>query len=162
MPEDKPPEQQWVELRKQAKRQQIASNAEVSEASSDMQIRVELIHRFEAGDPVPLSPPIWRELRLSGATNLGVLQDKILSPVIGWTRNYHGYFYTDYSDGSLWAPIKSDAIDMMMHVNAEIIDALDPFETALHQILAEGGWTGVACRLSYLLVCVRAFHSSAC
>lgn len=82
--EDKTPEQRWVEWRKQAKRQHISGNAAASEASQDMEIRVELILRFEAGVPVPLSPPIWRELRLSGATNLGILQDKILSPVMGW------------------------------------------------------------------------------
>ena len=158
---DKLPEEQWIELRKQAKRQRIASNAAVSAASLDMEIRVELIHRFEAGVPVPLRPPIWRELRLSGATNLGVLHDKILSPVMGWTRNYHGYFYTDYSDGSLWAPIgKSDAIDMM-HVQMQVIDALDPFETALYQIISEGGRLGYTYDLGdqfkHLITCTKVF-----
>jgi len=143
---DKTPEEQWIELRKQAKRQQIACNAAVSAASQDMEIRVELINGFEPspvqGMPIPLSPRIWREFRLSGATNLGILHDKILSPVMGWTRNYHGYFYTDLSDGSIWAPIgRCDAIDMM-HVNLHVIAALDPFETALYQILSEGGRAG--------------------
>lgn len=33
----------------------------------------------------------------------------------------------------------------MMSFRSEIVDALDPFETALHQILSEGGRAGGAC-----------------
>ena len=165
----KTPEQQWVELRKEAKRRQIKSRAAMLAAMSDvppldMEIRIELFHRFEAGVHVPLSPPIWRELRVSGSTNLGVFQDKILSPVMGWTRNYHGFFFTDYRDGTLWSPIgKSDAIDMM-HVHLHVIDALDPFETELRHILAAGGQLGYTYDLGdqfqHLITCKKVLSAA--
>lgn len=76
---------------------------------------------------------------MSGGINLGMFQDKVLGPVVGWTRNYHTYYFSDFTDGSLWCPIgKSSAFDMM-HVSMHVTDALDPFETKLHEILKEPG-----------------------
>jgi len=135
---EKTPEQQWVAVRKEAKRNQLSTSSSES-ALCDLEIRIELVHGFERGVPKTLMPPIWREMRLSGDINLGVFQDKVLSPVIGWTRNYHGYYFTDLSDGCLWCPIgTSTAIDMM-HVALHVVDALDPFETKLHELLTEPG-----------------------
>lgn len=113
-PEQQSPEQQWIAVRKEMKREKLLTSRASRTQPCDMHIRIELVHGFEDGAPLPLTPPIWRELRVSGGINLGVFQDKILSPVMGWTRNYHGYWFIDFSDGAQWCPIgKSDAIDMV-------------------------------------------------
>jgi hypothetical protein len=138
---DKTPEQQWVEVRKEVKRKQLATRREdtLKAVPGDFEIRIELVHSNNNGAPKPMRPPIWREVRLAGATNLGVFQDKILAPVVGWARNYHGYFFMDFSDGALWCPIgKSHAIDMM-HVPMHVTGALDPFETELRDLLVASG-----------------------
>lgn len=35
---------------------------------------------------------------------MGILADKVISPVMGWTRNYHAHTFTDFTDGSLFGP----------------------------------------------------------
>ena len=60
-----------------------------------------------------LKPKTWRRIKVSAATSLSILHDKIISPAFGWTRNYHAYVYTDQRDGALFGPVNSNAIDMM-------------------------------------------------
>jgi Plasmid pRiA4b ORF-3-like protein/MYND finger len=60
-----------------------------------------------------LEPKTWRRIKVSSATSLSILHDKIISPAFGWTRNYHAYVFTDQRDGALFGPVKSNAIDMM-------------------------------------------------
>lgn len=63
------------------------------------------IHRKEFILKISLqrtSPEIFRLVRASGSTSLRTLQDKIISPAMGWARSYHGYYYTDLSDGTLF------------------------------------------------------------
>ena len=40
-----------------------------------------------------LNPPIWRTFKVSSAVNLELLHDKIIAPIMGWTRNYHTYYF---------------------------------------------------------------------
>jgi len=61
---------------------------------------------------------IYRTIRVSGGTTLCSFQDKLIGPVMGWCRNYHGYVFTDRSDGALFGPEDSNYIDMMhLHLN---------------------------------------------
>ncbi|KAJ7715738.1 hypothetical protein B0H16DRAFT_1701592 [Mycena metata] len=60
---------------------------------------------------------IWRRFIVSGGMSLGVLQDKVLAPLMGWVRNFHAHILTDYCDGTQYGPKNSTAIDMM-HIDA--------------------------------------------
>lgn len=59
---------------------------------------------------------------------------QVLTPVMGWVRNYHAYQFNDRKDGATWGPQDSNAIDMMhMHLNG--FDFLDDRKTRLAEIL---------------------------
>ncbi|KDQ60453.1 hypothetical protein JAAARDRAFT_67997 [Jaapia argillacea MUCL 33604] len=58
-------------------------------------------------------PRVWRRFRVSAGIKLGVLQDKVIAPVMGWVRNFHCYTFTDFRDGSLFGPQNSRSIDSM-------------------------------------------------
>jgi len=60
-----------------------------------------------------VKPKIYRKFKVSGGVTLFTFADKILSPVMGWTRNYHAYVFVDRKDGAVYGPKKCDAIDMM-------------------------------------------------
>lgn len=57
----------------------------------DLVLRIALLR--DDSDLRELSPSIWRSFRCSSAINLDVFQDKILQPIMGWTRNYHTYYF---------------------------------------------------------------------
>ncbi|KAJ7867836.1 hypothetical protein B0H13DRAFT_2064926 [Mycena leptocephala] len=65
---------------------------------------------------------IWRRFIVSGGMSLGVFQDKVLAPLMGWVRNFHAHILTDYRDGTQYGPKNSGAIDMM-HVDASGYDS---------------------------------------
>jgi len=90
-------EQQWA-LHKEAKRAKLAAVACAERALCDLEIQIELVHGLKkSGAPKMLKPPIWREMRVSGAINLGIFQDKVLGPAVGWTCNYHAYHLSDFT-----------------------------------------------------------------
>ncbi|KAL7544911.1 hypothetical protein ACHAWF_008280 [Thalassiosira exigua] len=60
-----------------------------------------------------LDPPVWRKIKVSSSINLELLHDKVIAPVVGWTRNYHTYYFrkgdvyytqkdSDAADASAW------------------------------------------------------------
>lgn len=134
------PEQQFVNVLVERKRAALAASRDAAAQGRDLVVRVALAEHPRWGkDFEELDPPVWRRLRVSGRTNLRVLHDRILGPVVGWTRNYHAFFFTDFADGALWCPIdESSAIDMM-HVKTHVIAALKPSETALGELLRAPG-----------------------
>ena len=114
---------------------------------SDLTIRIDLVIILD-DQFMATSPPIFRTLRVSGGVPLNTFHDKILGPAMGWERNYHGYMFTDLSDGAMWAPLnESSAIDMM-HAGMHVPAALDPRQTTLGQVLHtskdEGGDGGIS------------------
>merc|ERR1712227_1092148 len=54
------------------------------------------------------NPLIWRKFKVCSAVSLFTFADKILIPVMGWTRNYHGYIFIDRTDGAHFGPINCD------------------------------------------------------
>ncbi|TFY78592.1 hypothetical protein EWM64_g5415 [Hericium alpestre] len=40
------------------------------------------------------NPRIWRRFRVSGGLSIAALSDKVITPLMGWTRNYHGHAFT--------------------------------------------------------------------
>ncbi|KAJ2995067.1 hypothetical protein HDV02_001099 [Globomyces sp. JEL0801] len=60
-----------------------------------------------------IKPKIFRRITVSSSMRLSTFQDKILCPLFGWCRNYHGYIFTDLKDGAQFGPVECSLIDMM-------------------------------------------------
>ncbi|KAJ7755122.1 MM3350-like domain-containing protein [Mycena metata] len=88
---------------------------------------------------------IWRRFIVSGGMSLGVLQDKVLAPLMGWVRNFHAHILTDYRDGTQYGPKNSTAIDMM-HVDASGYDFLNEDDYCVAHLMAA---VGDACQYEY-------------
>ncbi|KAI0039185.1 hypothetical protein FA95DRAFT_1577764 [Auriscalpium vulgare] len=56
---------------------------------------------------------IWREFRVSGGISIAALADKVITPLMGWVRNYHAHAFTVHKDGAVYGPTESKAVDMM-------------------------------------------------
>lgn len=63
----------------------------MSSTSFDLVIRIALLRADD--DPNELVPSKWRRFRCSSEINLDAFQDKIVQPLMGWTRNYHTYYF---------------------------------------------------------------------
>jgi len=87
---------------------------------------------------IPFVEKFFRVIKVSAATKLSTLQDKIISPAVGWVRNYHGYMFTDQKDGAQFGPTNSRAIDMMHMANSGW-DMLSDREYSLFQVLNQEG-----------------------
>ncbi|KAF9029480.1 hypothetical protein BDZ89DRAFT_1065450 [Hymenopellis radicata] len=83
-------------------------------------------------------PRVWRRFIVSGGMALDVFQDKILAPLMGWVRNFHGHLLTDYRDGTQFGPKKSKAIDMM-HLDLSGYGYLNEDEFCIAHLLAKTG-----------------------
>ncbi|KAJ7161212.1 MM3350-like domain-containing protein [Mycena filopes] len=88
---------------------------------------------------------IWRRFVVSGGMSLGVFQDKVLAPLMGWVRNFHAHILTDYRDGTQYGPKKSGAIDMM-HIDASGYDFLNEDDYCLAHVMSK---IGDACKYEY-------------
>nr|GAT48496.1 predicted protein [Mycena chlorophos] len=81
---------------------------------------------------------VWRRFIVSGGVSLGVLQDKILAPLMGWVRNFHAHILTDFRDGAQFGPKNSGAIDMM-HLDLSAYDFLNEDHYCLAHLVAKVG-----------------------
>ncbi|KAF7300658.1 MYND-type domain-containing protein [Mycena chlorophos] len=81
---------------------------------------------------------VWRGFIVSGGVSLGVLQDKILAPLMGWVRNFHAHILTDFRDGAQFGPKNSGAIDMM-HLDLSAYDFLNEDHYCLAHLVAKVG-----------------------
>jgi hypothetical protein len=68
---------------------------------------------------------------------LRTLHDRVIGPAMGWTRNYHGYIFTDVNDGAVFGPENSTAIDMM-HMDL-YVSTLPDTQTTLAQMVQAPG-----------------------
>lgn len=137
------PELQWCKRRGEAVADRIARARANAGPPVDLVLRVEMGWlESDAEEPdalCRLEPPVVRRLKVSSTTVLNTFHDKILGPAMGWVRNYHGYFFTDVSDGTIFAPYeKSNAVDMM-HFPMHCTHCLDPWEFTLGDLLTEVG-----------------------
>ena len=80
----------------------LASDRQRSQATmtADLTIRISLARKSGGSGFKELNPPIWRRFRVCSAVNLDLLADKIMSPVMGWERNYHTYLFRKLADGA--------------------------------------------------------------
>ena len=83
--------------------------------TADLTIRISLARKSDDSGLTELNPPIWRRFRVSSAVNLDLLADKIISPIMGWERNYHTYLFRKLADDSLPVYLQEDtqATDLM-------------------------------------------------
>jgi hypothetical protein len=108
--------------------------------AKDLIIRIALVQ----DDDRELNPSIWRRVRVSSDVHLDVLHDKILTPVMGWTRNHHTYIFwdddVDNSDGVVYSEMETGANDAM-HLHTGDKRAEDASELKLRDLLSEEGDT---------------------
>jgi hypothetical protein len=103
-------------------------------------IRIALLHAED--DKTELTPSIWRRFRCSSEINLDAFQDKIVQPVMGWTRNYHTYYFHDASAGVYYYQDKSssaDAFGMHDSYRAQGGRRVDPTKYKIGDILSTQG-----------------------
>jgi hypothetical protein len=116
-----------------------------NQSPSDLVIRVALLRGED--DPTELSPSIWRRFRCSSGINLDAFQDKILQPLMGWTRNYHTYYFhargTFYYQGNSSA---ADAFGMHDNYRAQGGTRVNPTEYTLGDVLTK---EGESCEYAY-------------
>lgn len=60
---------------------------------------------------------------------------------MGWCRHYHAYYFTDFSDGSLFGPVDSGSIDMM-HLSHNGVKWIRDEDYNLGHLLAHGDSVG--------------------
>ncbi|KAH8074064.1 hypothetical protein JL721_2624 [Aureococcus anophagefferens] len=119
------PEQQFVNVLVERKRGALARGRDEAAQGRDLVVRVALAEFWRRSSFEELAPSVWRRLRVSGALNLQQLHDRVLGPAMGWARNYHGYFYTDFTEGAVWIGYTYDLGDFFEHVITleEVVDA---------------------------------------
>ncbi|THV01996.1 hypothetical protein K435DRAFT_654291 [Dendrothele bispora CBS 962.96] len=105
------PEEQFIKVIIERKRQKLL-NVDLGDLpKQDIILRVYLTNIHDAQG----QPRIWRRVRASAGLKIGVFQDKILCPVMGWARNMHSYIFTDYRDGSLYGPKDANSVDCVTY-----------------------------------------------
>jgi hypothetical protein len=76
-----------------------------------------------------------RVIQVSGAIPLSVLADKVILPVMGWTRNYHGYTFISQADSTVFGPNKTAAYVDMKHMSKHGVFSLDDEKYTLAHLL---------------------------
>lgn len=88
-----------------------------------------------------LSPSIWRRFKVSSHVNLDLLHDKLIAPIMGWTRNYHGYYMRTLQGNArsiTYLQAKIASVDMMCHSDGawhNIDDIKAPESTTIGELL---------------------------
>mmetsp|Transcript_2967 Transcript_2967/g.8187 ORF Transcript_2967/g.8187 Transcript_2967/m.8187 type:complete len:879 (-) Transcript_2967:23-2659(-) len=97
-------------------------------------------------------PELFRVVKVSGGTSLFALQDKVLSPVMGWTRNVHAYVFISQQDGAVYGPQDASFEDLSRmdsygwesidDTRVRLCDVLAAPHHAMHYVydLEEGWW----------------------
>lgn len=93
-----------------------------SPSPRDYVVRIALVHSNSSSSK-EVSPSVWRLTRLSSHLKLDVLHDKILAPLLGWTRNYHTYMFQN--ETTMWLCENTSAPDLM-HASLDESSVQDP------------------------------------
>ncbi|KAK7040216.1 hypothetical protein VNI00_010022 [Paramarasmius palmivorus] len=131
------PEEQFIKILVERKRQQLAKTDLGDLPKQDVILRIYMYAlRNSRGEH-----RIWRRFRVSAGLKVGVFQDKVLCPVMGWARNMHSYTFTDFRDGSLFGPKGADSPDCITYRNQVGCEWLPDDEYMLAHILPPEGKT---------------------
>eukprot|EP01111_Echinosteliopsis_oligospora_P016174 TRINITY_DN6617_c0_g1_i1.p1 TRINITY_DN6617_c0_g1~~TRINITY_DN6617_c0_g1_i1.p1 ORF type:complete len:482 (-),score=90.69 TRINITY_DN6617_c0_g1_i1:91-1389(-) len=129
------PEAQWAEQRKEMKLAEMEAykkQAGAERIARDMIISVEMWR---------MKPKFSRTIRVSGNMTFSAFSDKILVPAIGFTRNYHCYYFSDERDGAVFMPQKSGAIDVTHKFICSLHASIDDTKVKIGEIFREVGDT---------------------
>ncbi|KAF8294828.1 hypothetical protein DL93DRAFT_2173943 [Clavulina sp. PMI_390] len=77
-------------------------------------------------------PRVWRRIRVSAGMRLSTFQDKVLAPVMGWTRNMHCYVFQDLKDGATFGP-------RLNHMNLTGIEYIPDHNYAIAHLIEKVG-----------------------
>ena len=103
----------------------------------DLVIRIALV-KSETLSCSELNPSVWRRVKVSAHLKLDVLHDKILIPFMGWTRNYHTYYFS--SKGKKWLCQNTSAPDLMHSGFTSSPESIsDPQDATLGDLLKKVG-----------------------
>jgi len=98
------------------------------------ELRVRILH---------ITPSIWRTVKVSGNIRLSQLHDQILCPLIGWSRNFHGYMFRPLRDMWFSGPLESTSADWqrvnMCPFDLEDKTGLDSSEVRLKWVMQRAG-----------------------
>ena len=75
---------------------------------------------------------------MPAAIPLFTLADKVLTPVMGWVRNFHAYSFVDVRDGAHFGPVRMDSVDMV-HVTTHFYAMMDDEKVQLGQLARKKG-----------------------
>lgn len=76
---EKSPQEQFIEILRERKIKVLAEQGEADRAKRDYVIKISMPEVLDKSG----NEMIWCRIRVSGATKLGVLQDKIIQPAMG-------------------------------------------------------------------------------
>lgn len=124
---EKDPETQFIEGLMKKKLNSLGPSPDV-----DLILEVELDE---------IRPRVWRRFRCAANIPLLVFQDKILSPIMGWSRNYHGFLFRDPRDFSQFGPGPSCSFIDLMHMPLMGHAAIDAAAVQVGQLLRQPGDT---------------------
>ncbi|KZV87163.1 hypothetical protein EXIGLDRAFT_652444 [Exidia glandulosa HHB12029] len=107
-PSRRTPEEQFVDVLKARKMRELDAKDLAGRDKRDVILRIRLMDVKKNGEF-----RVWRRFRVAAGIKLSVFQDKIVTPIMGWTRNLHAYVFTDFSDGALLGPQGIRSIDYL-------------------------------------------------
>ena len=123
------PQIQFVEQLMELKKEKLEESRLDPENCPDLVLKVELLGT---------KPRIWRRVQVPAAIPLFTLADKVLTPVMGWVRNFHAYTFVDVRDGAHFGPVRMNAIDMC-HIVSSFYAMMDDEKVQLGQLAREKG-----------------------
>ena len=54
-----------------------------------------------------VEPAVYRDVICSGGIKLRTLSEKVIGPCLGWSTSYHGFLFTNPTDGSIYGQKKN-------------------------------------------------------
>ena len=123
------PQIQFVEQLMELKEEKLRESRLDPENSPDLVLKVELMGT---------EPRIWRRVQVPAAIPLFTLADKVLTPVMGWVRNFHAYTFVDVRDGAHFGPVRMDSVDMV-HIKSRFYAMMDDGKVQLGQLARKKG-----------------------
>ena len=123
------PQVQFVEQLMELKEEKLKETRLDPDNSPDLVLKVELMGT---------QPRIWRRVQVPAAIPLFTLADKVLTPVMGWVRNFHAYSFVDVRDGAHFGPVRMDSVDMV-HVTTHFYAMMDDEKVQLGQLARKKG-----------------------
>ncbi|RPA81045.1 hypothetical protein BJ508DRAFT_376754 [Ascobolus immersus RN42] len=128
------PEEQWFKFLARRKETRLRADQTVirQRQSRDFVLKIEY-DELKNGKGESL---VWRTVKVSGAMKLSVFCDKVVLPVMGWTRNYHAYLFTDRRDGALFGP-KNAAFADLCSMNMRGYEFLDDEKYSIAHVLTK-------------------------